>query len=304
MLIEPVHSTRTMSPRPSSWARASWLEVDAWLFERQPPPDLAQQLTCTWRGDAGHACEPLPDECVDMYWDNGSVWLSGPETRSRPSGALVGTAQVGVRFGPGVAPSLLGVAASELRDAHVPLDQVWSDRAARQLAERLSCRHDDEGRAAELAEAVRQMAGAAWAPDVVALEVAELIDRSATVSVRDLARATCLSERQLHRRCSSAFGYGPAFLLRINRVQRFLQLARDASSRPSLAGLAFAAGYADQSHLSRDVRSIMGTTPARLVRSSSDCPIGARPSAPPGDTVMAWQSIRADHRREVQPVLA
>ena len=66
---------------PRSRARAVLL-VDEWLIERQPPADLAQQLMGTWRGDIGQAWRPLPDECVDIYWVNGSAWVSGTETRS------------------------------------------------------------------------------------------------------------------------------------------------------------------------------------------------------------------------------
>ena len=119
------YCTRTNSPRSRSWARESGLLVDEWLLERQPPADLEEQLVCAWRGDVGEARTLLPDECVDMYWVNGSVWVSGPETRSWPSAAAPGTDVVGVCFRSGVAPSLLGVAASELRDVRVCLDQLW-----------------------------------------------------------------------------------------------------------------------------------------------------------------------------------
>src|ERR1700729_1243925 len=135
--------TRTNSPRPGSWARASGLLVDEWLLERRPPADLAGQLACAWRGDFGEARTLLPDECVDMYWVGGSVWVSGPETRSWPSSAWPSTGAVGVCFRSGVASSLLGVAASELRDVRVGIDQLWGDRAARELAGRVSCRDDD-----------------------------------------------------------------------------------------------------------------------------------------------------------------
>jgi AraC-like DNA-binding protein len=262
------YCTRTNSPRPGSWARASGLLVDEWLLERRPPADLAGQLVCVWRGDFGEARTLLPDECVDMYWVGGSVWVSGPETRSWPSSAWPSTGAVGVCFRSGVASSLLGVAASELRDVRVGIDQLWGDRAARELAERVSCRDDDDGRAAELENAARQMAAGAWGVDVVALEVTDRLRTARTASARELARATHLSERQLHRRCTAAFGYGPEFLLRMLRIQRFLQLARGRSRPPRLADLAIDAGYADQPHLSREVRSIMGTTPAQLLRSS------------------------------------
>lgn len=280
------YCTRTNSPRPDSWARASGLLVDEWLLEREPPADLAAQLVCTWRGDVGEAWTLLPDECVDMYWVSGSVWVSGPETRSWLSAAAPGTDAVGVCFRSGVAPSLLGVAASQLRDARVRLDQLWGDRAARELAERVSCRDDDDGRATELENAVRQMVAGAWGLDVVALEVTEMLRTARTASTRDLARATHLSERQLHRRCTAAFGYGPEFLLRITRIQRFLQLARDGSRPPHLASLAIDAGYADQPHLAREVRSIMGTTSGQLLRNSPERPAGSRPKPLAGATLV------------------
>jgi AraC-like DNA-binding protein len=114
-------------------------------------------------------------------------------------------------------------------------------------------------------------------PDPVALEVSARLRSQRTVSAHELARVTSLSERQLHRRCTAAFGYGPAFLLRINRIQRFLRLARDHSRPHRLADLAIASGYADQSHLTREVRSFLGMTPQTLLRVSPGCPIGSRP---------------------------
>jgi hypothetical protein len=59
------------------------LVVDRWLRERRPAPDLADRLLCVWRGDLGSAELPLPDERLDLIWvEDGSLWLSGPETTS------------------------------------------------------------------------------------------------------------------------------------------------------------------------------------------------------------------------------
>jgi AraC-like DNA-binding protein len=68
-------------------------------------------------------------------------------------------------------------------------------------------------------------------------------------------------------------GYGPKVLDRVLRFRRFLHLI-ESPARPvgGIAGLAAAAGYADQSHLTRECARLAGTTPRRLmaVRSVQD----------------------------------
>jgi transcriptional regulator GlxA family with amidase domain len=85
-------------------------------------------------------------------------------------------------------------------------------------------------------------------------------------TVREIASDVGLSERQLFRRCVDEVGYGPKHLVRVLRLQRLLGLARRLPG-VSLAGLAVAAGYTDQSHMSRECRALTGSTPARLIRS-------------------------------------
>jgi AraC-like DNA-binding protein len=107
--------------------------------------------------------------------------------------------------------------------------------------------------------------------------------------VAELGAELGISERQLRRRFADAVGYGPKTLARILRFQRFLALAADEAAqggsgapvasyrwapppRVDLAGLAFAAGYADQAHLTRECRRLAGRTPAELVT------LGVRPA--------------------------
>jgi AraC-like DNA-binding protein len=82
------------------------------------------------------------------------------------------------------------------------------------------------------------------------------------LSVADMADELGCSPRQLHRRCLPLFGYGPRRLARIVRMQRALGLL-DAGVPP--ADVAAAGGYADQPHLTREVRSLAGTTPRSLL---------------------------------------
>ena len=78
-----------------------------------------------------------------------------------------------------------------------------------------------------------------------------------------------LSSRQLQRRFQSAVGYGPKAFQRIVRLQRLLDLsAREAARNSGLAALSDAAGYADQAHMSREVRDLTGRLPSSLLAGS------------------------------------
>jgi AraC-like DNA-binding protein len=78
--------------------------------------------------------------------------------------------------------------------------------------------------------------------------------------VESLADDLGLSERQLRRRFHAAAGYGPKTLQRVLRFRRFL-----AGGEPDLARAALDAGYADQSHLTRECVRLAGRTPTALL---------------------------------------
>lgn len=85
-----------------------------------------------------------------------------------------------------------------------------------------------------------------------------LID-PATASVRDLADALQISERQLHRLSVRAFGFAPKPLLRRQRFLRTLDvIMRDGARNWSSA---LDGQYYDQSHFNRDFRAFFGMTP-------------------------------------------
>lgn len=81
--------------------------------------------------------------------------------------------------------------------------------------------------------------------------------------VAAVASAVGLSERQLHLRRLTSFGYGPSVLARVLRLQDALAMARDGVR---LADVAARCRYADQPHLARDVRDLTGTTLMALLR--------------------------------------
>ncbi len=103
------------------------------------------------------------------------------------------------------------------------------------------------------------------APDpLVAAAAQELGRPGARVGL--VARDLGMSERQLHRRCAAAVGYGPVLLRRVLRFRRFVSRIDAGGALDDLAVLAAEAGYADQAHLTRESRELAGLPPAALAR--------------------------------------
>jgi AraC-like DNA-binding protein len=243
--------------------------------ELPPDPDLAGHLQCSWTSVVERmpaSAHVLPDACIDIIWFAGRLLVAGPDTGPRRVPMPPGTSIAAVRFRPGAAPALLGVPAAAIRDATVPLAELWGRAPAGQLADRLSAAPGPPGRVAALQEALRQRLPAADRVDPMTGGLVAELRAARPRPVAALADAIGLSERQLHRRCLAAFGYGAKTLDRVLRLQRFLEQGRSAQGRPApgrpggLAQLAADAGYADQAHLAHDCRALADATPAALLR--------------------------------------
>lgn len=210
----------------------------------------------------------LPDGCMDLLWWDGALVVAGPDTRAHLFSRRAGTRMTGLRLPPGTGPLVFGVRAHELRDQRTPLEAVWPERAVRLLAEQIA-EAPDPGRALESLAAGRLREGPSEGREVpegraLTGAVAELLGSGRAVA--EVAAAVVLSERQLHRRCMDAFGYGPKTLARVLRLQQALLSAADGST---LAEVASAAGYADQAHFSREVRALAGVTATELLAGRS-----------------------------------
>ena len=222
-------------------------------------------VQCVWR-HANVATDGtsrvVPDGCMDVITDGTEVWVAGPDTGPQLAPLSPGHALVGVRFPPGVAPAVLGVPASALRDQRVPLPAI-GEIGLPELAERLVS-HPVEKRTTAIETAVvGQLRRVQAEPDPVAQAVVHRFVTDGSAPTRALADTIGISERQLHRRCVAAFGYGPSTLRRILRFQALLAAGR---SHPEwdLGRLSFAVGYSDQAHMSHEVRRLSGLTPTVL----------------------------------------
>ncbi|MBU3864652.1 helix-turn-helix domain-containing protein [Streptomyces sp. 4503] len=233
----------------------------------------------------------LPDGCTDLIWSeigpDGELLVAGPDTRARLAPGPPGTRAVGLRFAPGQGPAVLGVPAHELRDQLVPLAALWPGAEVRRLTEQIAdaeqiAEAEAEAEADAEADAVAERAAARQAaqgrlledaalsrlrtaepPDPVLAAVVAGVSRG--TGVAGIAAAVGLGERQLHRRSLAAFGYGPKTLGRVLRLNRALDLARTGVP---FAAVAATAGYADQAHLAREVRTLTGVPLGRLLQGS------------------------------------
>ncbi|MGH3583480.1 MAG: AraC family transcriptional regulator [Mycobacterium sp.] len=217
--------------------------------ELAPPPGLSALVECGWTatGLTGPA-RILPDGCMDLIRREDQTLVAGPDTtaflsRSGPEPVR------GLRFHPGVLPRLLGVPAAEVRDTRVALSElraVGRDRSLTELAETMAAYPP-------LPET------APWSLTTLG-EVTRNLARGA--SVADTAREAGWSARTLQRQCTAVYGYGPAMLRRVLRFRRATRLL-DTGVAP--AEVAFRAGYSDQPHLHREIRTLAGLPLGQLV---------------------------------------
>jgi AraC-like DNA-binding protein len=238
------------------------------LRERRPAPALSGHIDRMWTNVlSGPArVEVVPDGCIDIYWTGARLLIAGPNTRIVTVEFMSAANLVGARFNPGIAHRWLGISAVELTDTQPPLEDIWGRHATMPLADKLA----DAGSTAAAATILERslldrLPRVAPSDPMIAATVAASAKKGsgANGGVRGLIDDFGWSERTLRRRCNEAFGYGPKTLERILRFQRFLALL---SGRPaSLADLAIEAGYADQAHLAREVRTLSGRSPSTLM---------------------------------------
>ena len=237
--------------------------------EFAPPPHLGKQIVCFWRHGATSApttARVIPDGCVDIVWVNDQApHVAGPMTRPVLYSIESGTEIVAVRLRPGVAHRLLGENAKTLLDQDVPLRDLWPGHRAAPWEE-VTTQRRASAKMAAIAEVVTSRLRTNGECDDFVMQAAAWMAGHPFASLAELRGRCGLSERQMRRHFDEAIGYGPKKLQRILRLQRLLWLASHESSPvPSLAQLSFAAGYADQSHMTREVVALTGASPRHLL---------------------------------------
>jgi AraC-like DNA-binding protein len=219
-------------------------------------------------GSEPHRHRTIPHGSVELQCEIGGLpRVVGPQTVPRLETLAPGTTAVGIRFRLGAAPTVLGVPASELVDLTIAAEELWGPAAVRIGELVASARTPEE--AASALEAAAFARATEMEPDPVVAGAAALLLPGRTEDVASLPSELYVSERTLRRRVQAAIGLPPKVVHRLLRFQGFLALAHGRGGDPAeLAMLAAEAGYADQSHLTRECLRLAGLSPRALMQES------------------------------------
>ena len=194
----------------------------------------------------------MPDVRCDLAWVDERVILIGPMTHatlSRESRHPIVVAS----FDPIAVRGWLNIPLHLITDRSIPLADI-EPTLARSFAEKFF---------AESTEALALPGEPAPAFKLnrrLAFAVAKLRHGA---TVRATAAAVECSERQLERVFQLELGLTPKVFARIVRLRRALGAAKAGAT---LASAAANAGYADQSHFTRETHAFMGGSPSSLLK--------------------------------------
>lgn len=225
------------------------------------------------------AVAPHPGQAIDLEWlpdgrttlffraleagREGDVWVAGPQTRALFKSKTGFAWTVILRFKPGWSVPLLGVAASELTDRIVPLEDVWG-RAGRELCGELLAARSHADVMDRVARALAPRAGQSFetASGQLARRAVRLLE-GGEVRVESVADRLGVTARHLRRAFAEHVGIGPKEFARTVRLQRAVRMAATSCD---WARIAADAGYYDQAHLIADFRQLIGLTPGAFFK--------------------------------------
>lgn len=233
------------------------------LYSEFPAPAAMQShILCLWASVSSgpSRSEIVPDGCVDIVVSgDGEPMVVGPDTGPWTYDSVGPVCTIGLRFVPGTARCALRLSVSEMLDTQFPLADLWGASAHR-VRDRLARTPVISEKLSELAEAVFARCAAV---DRRVADAIVRIARNPRTSVAELGEQYEITPRHVSRLFDSDVGYGPRTLARVLRLQRALDLLRGESSQ--LAEVALVAGYADQSHMTRDFRELLSQSPVHAV---------------------------------------
>jgi AraC-like DNA-binding protein len=236
-----------------------------------PPPPLSEHIHLFWYFDGILGTTPherlLPDGSSNIIVDLGtrSSVITGAHSRYFVIEASIAMHVMGIWFKPGGAFRFMRAPASELRDAHVALDDVWG-ASADELREQLL---DAPTPASKFAITERALLDRFMEGRDQHAAVRFALSQFGTVArVTPIVDAIGISARRFEQLFFEQVGLTPKVFCRVRRFQRVLHLINEQTD-VDWSDVALACGYFDQSHFIHDFQSFSGINPTEYVTRGS-----------------------------------
>jgi len=224
-------------------------------------PTGTMQIIINLAEDTSRTYDPQDPRRVETH--PGSI-LSGPHGGFFIIDTAEQASVLGVAFTSGGAAPFIGMPASEVRDLHVSLEDIWGVEA-RGLRERLL--EADPGERFELLEGwlLQQPGEDLNRHPAVTYALTEFSGVPHTRTVAHVTDQVGLSARRFIELFDEEVGLTPKLYCRIQRFQYAIKLAHQTEDI-DWADLAAMAGYYDQSHMIRDFQEFSGLNPSAYLK--------------------------------------
>ena len=159
-----------------------------------------------------------------------------------------------------------------LEDASILTNGAMEPRqfGAEELNTQLLDAEDDEQRLALLTDFLCGKLEQAHGNDPLIEESLDFIDQNlSVVTVNSLVEHFYISKRQFQKRFVRAAGIPPQYYIRVKRFNEAMKLI-DTGKYETLADVAYALGFFDQSHFIRDIKEFSGITPTSISEKVND----------------------------------
>ena len=202
--------------------------------EAPPPPHLAPYIEALWTSTSNQPVDSFPihpDGCMDILLDHtGQTRLIGAMPVTQNFSSPAGFHIKGIRFHPGILPSILPINAAEIAGQSLDIRSF----------------------------SIHQIRPTPLTP--IQRAITHLRQHHGNANLDWLADQTNLSIRHFRRLTLSLTGLSPKHLARILRFRRALHL-KTIDPNSTWTSAALNAGYFDQAHFIRDHRALTGQTP-------------------------------------------
>lgn len=263
-----------------------WPESTARLSGVPPvlDPYVENAFTVDFRTADQRGWKILPDTCGHLLVEIrsrggvGRVSIVGARRYAIEIDVTPRSWTIGVRFRPGGLAALAAVPAWELTDTSVQAGSLWGAAGDRFEAD-VRGATDPRLVRDRLLRFLQHRTVSASVPDWRAVSFGTLVRESrGTAGVEEAAASMGVPVRTLRAASNDFLGLAPKRFARIHRLFGAIAMGRVAT----WSRVAAACGFADQPHLIREFRNLLGETPMEYLARGRPLPIRSSPGAHQG----------------------